>query len=83
MKTEKWAIYAQQITGALSELLNEDSEHYIDLESIQEEDGVTEFVHALLNVAPSYFSNELFGTPSNILESNHIANKLCFQYSTK
>ena len=81
MKEEKWAIYSSTIVGALSELLNEDSEYFIDLDEVEEDGGTTEFVHALLNAAPAFFSNQIFNTPSNLLASNHVANKLCFQYA--
>jgi len=75
--------YAMILTQAVAEITNEDSEYYIDLDEVAENGEETEFCHALLNVMPSLVSSDIFGTPSNLLDSNHIANKLCFKFSNK
>ena len=75
--------YAMILSQAVAEVFNEDSEYYIDLEEVESNGESTEFAHALLNVMPSIVSSDLLGTPSNLIDSNHVANKLCFQYGTK
>jgi hypothetical protein len=77
---EKWIMYAAQISTVLSELFDEDSVHYIgDLEKID----LTQFFHALASAAPARIFNKLTGSNKNLLEFNHIANQLVFQYSNK
>lgn len=43
----------------------------------------THFTHALANIAPAHIFNQLTGENKSSLEFNHLANQLCFQYSTK
>jgi len=74
--------YAMILTQAVSEIVNEDSEYYIDLEEVENNGESTDLAHALLNVMPSLIASDLMGTPKNLIDSNHVANKLCFQYST-
>ena len=83
-KEEKWIQYAAKISGAIGELLeNEDSEYQIDKEELLQGDNLTEFFHALANVAPAHIFNKFTGSDKNYLEFNHIANQLCFQYSNR
>ena len=77
-KLEKHYQFAAQITGALGELFDEDSEHYIDSEDLQ--GNLTDFIHALSNIVPTAIYNELTGENKNILHFNHTANQLIFQY---
>lgn len=81
--TEKWIGYSVKIMGALQELFDEDSEHFIDVNQIVEEDGLTDFFHALSNVVPTKVFNKLTGDDKNYLEFNHLANQLVFQFSNK
>ena len=79
-KDEKWLRYSAQITSALSELFDEDSEKYIgSMENID----LTQFFHALANAVPATIFNKLTGSNKNLLEFNHLANQLVFQYSQK
>lgn len=73
--------YSLKILGALNEIFDENSEHYID----DKFDGnnLTHLIHALANVAPNVVYRQLTGEEINNLDFNHIANKLCFQYSEK
>lgn len=61
------------------QIQNEDNENHIDLEDVD----LTDFFHALSNILPTYVFNKYTGEDKNQLEFNHVANKLCFQYSTK
>ena len=79
-ENEKWIMYAAQISSVLGELFDEDSEKYIgSLEDID----LAQFFHALANAAPATLFNKLTGGNKNILEFNHLANSLVFQYSDK
>ena len=57
-------------------LSNEENENYIELK----EEEATDFFHSLANVMPTYIYSNLSGDKKNLLEFNHIANSLCFQY---
>lgn len=75
--------YAMKVGMALNELLNEDSDFYVDIEELEENDNLTNFIHAVSNIAPTMFYNTMTGSNSNYLEHNQIANRLCFQYMKK
>lgn len=83
MSKEKHIDYAVQIQGVLSELFRGDRDYYIDELELLEGDNFTHFMHALANVVPTRFFNKLTRDSKNNLEFNHIANQLCFQYSSK
>ena len=77
---KKTAQFAQQLIMAINEVFDEDSEHSIDQDDIME--NTTLFVHALLNVAPTFLTNKITGANRNYLETNHLANQLIHQFST-
>ena len=80
---EKYLQYAALISGAIGSMFEEDSEYAIDQEELMKDDNLTDFMHALANVAPTHLFNGLTGDNKNQLEFNHLANQLCFQYSTR
>lgn len=82
-KQKKADEYAFKIIKAITEVFNEDSDFYIDKSKLEEGENLTHFSHALSNVAPAYVYRLLTGDEVNGLEFNHIANRLCFQYSNK
>ena len=61
------------------QITNEENENYIDMSEV----NLTDFFHALANVLPTYIFNKYTGEEKNQLEFNHVANQLCFQYSSK
>lgn len=75
--------YALKILEKLSELVDEDNDDCLDLEELKEGDNMTDFSYALLCVAPSFLLQKLTGREDNILQSNHIANQLIYQYKEK
>jgi hypothetical protein len=75
--------YAVKIAAQLQEIFNEGSENYIDLQKLMTDNTATDFMHALANIVPAMVYNKLTGEELNSLDFNHIANKLCFQYSKK
>jgi hypothetical protein len=68
--------YTALILTKLGELFEEDAEL---MEELGEGSSATEFIHALANMAPTHFYNELTSQNLQILEFNHLANRLCFQ----
>ena len=50
---------------------------------IDSDDELTDFIHAIANLVPVYLHNHITGKRVNNLQFNHIANQLCFQYTTK
>jgi len=80
---EKKIEYATKLLGAIGSMFEEGNEWEIDQEELGEGDNLTEFFHALANIVPTHLYNELTGDNKDQLEFNHLANKLCFQYSNK
>ena len=72
--------YASKIHAHLTLLFDEESEFYIDREEFKKESNLTHFVHALSNIAPNLLYQELTNDNKNLLDFNHLANNLCFQY---
>jgi hypothetical protein len=73
--------YAQKILSQLQELFNEDCENYIDLNEMDEGDNTTRFIHALATIAPALIVNKLTNQDLDGLGFNHLANRICAQYS--
>ena len=80
-QTKKHLQYAAMLGEKIAELFDEESESHIDQEELFEGDNLTHFFHALANLMPTFFFNELTGDSKTNLEFNHIANQLVFQYS--
>ncbi|TJZ71418.1 hypothetical protein FA037_05730 [Bacillus amyloliquefaciens] len=71
----KYEQYTQGILGAITDMFNEDSEHYFtELEDVD----LTEFFTAA-NMALLLLFNELTGDQKNALEFTHILNGLAAQ----
>lgn len=77
MKQEKWMQYAAQINDKMVELLQDE----IDIES--KDFDATQFFHALATACPTMLYNKLTNNSVEMLEFNHIANRMCFQFQTK
>jgi hypothetical protein len=80
-KDSKEVEYATKVLGCLSQLFDEDSEFYIDLNQVQESDTANEFFHALATMTPNVIFNKFTGQSLNALEFNHVANRLCFEFA--
>ena len=81
---EKWIQYAAKISTVINSIFDEDSDNYsIDFEELHEDNNITIFMHALANAFPTHFYNQITGDNLNMLEFNHLANSLCFQYMNK
>ena len=77
METEE---IAKRLLLVISEVIEDkESENFINIKEV----NLTDFIQALSNIVPCYVYNKLTGENMNILEFNHIANKLCFQYIEK
>lgn len=72
--------YAIKILSQIQLMFSEDSENYISMDDFNNDQNLKDFLHALSNVAPTSFYNKIAGAESNMLEFNHIANQLCFEY---
>ena len=82
-KNKKYLEYSAKITLAIIDMFNEESENHIDMKELKEGNNLTEFLHALANVAPNHLFNTITGSSKNHLEFNHVANKLCFQFMNR
>jgi len=74
---KKWMLYAAQINDKIVELLQDE----INMES-EDFDG-TQFLHALATAYPTILYNTLTGSELGMLEFNHLANRMCFQFAEK
>lgn len=85
MSDEKVLIsFASRLTLAIEDLLsNEDSEFHINVSELEEGQNLTDFIHALGNLVPATIYTKLTNDDKNLLEFNHLANKLCFQYGKR
>lgn len=80
-KQSKSDTYAILIASQIGQLFEENAENYIDLSELADDDNATHFMHALANLVPTLFYNKFTDDPVNMLQFNHIANQLIFQYS--
>ncbi|WP_271783888.1 hypothetical protein [Aquimarina algiphila] len=79
---EQAAHYAVLIQSKLTELFEDDADITIDINELAEDDEkATAFIHALANLVPANIYMGLTDNSVNSIDFNHIANKLCFQYS--
>lgn len=67
-----------KILEVLSEIMNEDN---TIIQMINED--LTDFIHVITNHVPTMIFNKMTGDDKNLLQVNHIANQLCFQYMKK
>ena len=51
----------------------------IGMEELQEGDNLTDFFHATANLAPAMVYGNITGNNVDVLEFNHIANRLIYQ----
>ncbi len=83
-KQEKVLHYAVLIAEAVQTLLDPDNENYIgSVDELEQGKNATHFTQALANVAPAIVFANLTGRDLNLLEFNHMANRICFQYMIK
>lgn len=75
--------YAMKLTAAINEVFNDESDNHIPIKELMEGDNLTEFFHALSNIMPALIYEQFTKQGLDLLEFNHVANKLCFQYLTK
>ena len=73
--------YAVKILAQIQEMFdNEDCENHISKNELLDGDNLTHFMHAVSNIAPARIGNALTGKNNDLIESNHIANRLLFNY---
>jgi hypothetical protein len=82
IKQEKWMTYAVLIQSAIAEMFEDGANNFIDKNDFDDEQNAKDFLHALANVAPTHLFNKLTNDDKNMLEFNHVANQLCFEYMT-
>ncbi|WP_316743768.1 hypothetical protein [Pedobacter antarcticus] len=80
---EKQYEYSAKLLSAIQSCFDEDSENHISLSELTEESNLTHFMHALSNMVPAMTYTNFTKQKVNILDFNHIANKLAFQYANK
>ena len=78
---EKEVEYAVKLNDQIAEIFREDSENYINMEEFEDGENATAFIHALANIMPARLYNKLTNSDKNLLEFNHIANQLVFQFT--
>jgi len=73
--------YAVLIQSQIAEMFQEDAENRIDPKDFEDEENAKAFFHALGNIVPCRIYNQLTGNENNILEFNHVANHLVFDFT--
>lgn len=76
--------YATKVNMALATLFDEESGHYIDMNELAE-DGkkLKAFIHAFANMSPCMLFNKITGQDQDLLQFNHTANSICFEFAKK
>lgn len=82
MSQEKEFVYAYKLLSKVQELFDNEDGEGITIEELSENNNTTLFIHALANIMPNLVFQKLTGEQTNNLEFNHVANKLCFQFSS-
>ena len=75
--------YAEKLISHLTKIFDEESDNYIDLDELEKDDNGTDFMHALANILPTYFYRKITSEKLSVLQFNHIANQLIFQYTKR
>ncbi|PHR23602.1 MAG: hypothetical protein COA36_16860 [Desulfotalea sp.] len=70
-----------KIMSQIAQMFNEDSDCENQISTEDLEKHLTEFTHAMANLAPAMYYNQMTGANVDSLEFNHIANRLCFQFN--
>ena len=78
--SDKQYQYADALIKGIQKALTEDETGLF--KDAHSDENITDFMHSILNVVPSHIYNTVLGDQRSMLEINHIANRLCFQYST-
>lgn len=73
--------YAIKIMAQLQGMFDENCENHIDINDLAEGDNATHFTHALATIAPAMIIGKLMNQDFDALGFNHMANRLCAQYS--
>lgn len=71
-------IYTKAVK-ALQEIFREESDHYIGHEFTGDE--ITDLVYVITAQVPAHFHEKITGEKADILDVNHLANRLIMQYS--
>lgn len=82
MNQEKEFVYAYKLLSKVQELFDNEDGDGITIEELTQGNNTTAFIHALSNIMPNMVFQKLTGEETNNLEFNHIANRLCFQFSS-
>ncbi len=75
--------YAAKIIAHMADIFRDECEHQIKKEELLSSYNATAFFHALANIMPAHIHNTLTDNEYNLLEVNHIANNLVFQFAGK
>ena len=74
--------YAKTIYAHMAQMFNEESEFHVSLEDIADNNEATDFMYALANTVPALIYAHLTDEKIDILEFNHIMNRLICQNKT-
>lgn len=80
---DKWIRYAAMLQDQIGKMFEDESENHIDIKDLEDADNCTQFFHALANAMPTRIYCKLTGDDVDTLGFNHVANRLCFQFSEK
>jgi len=76
---KKLAEFTIKLTSAIAEVIrNEESEFHISEQEIMQH--TTLFVYAITATVPQAVANEVIGENKDLLEVNHLANRLILQH---
>jgi hypothetical protein len=77
--------YTVKVISHMAKLFDEDEagDNFIDKNELADDNNMTDLTHAIVNLAPAVLISKLTGTAYHLLQFNHMANQLIFQYNRK
>lgn len=78
MKADEYTI---KFLDQIQKMFDPESENHISLDELEEGENLKHFLHAISNVVPTYMYGKLTSHETSLLDYNHIANKMCFEFS--
>lgn len=74
--------YAQKLLKHITIIFSEpENPNYIDLSTLDNQDKITQFMHAVGNIVPASVFNSVFGEEKDLLAVNQICTQLCFEFA--
>lgn len=80
-KVNKSDQYSTKLLLQIQEMFEDESGgNYIDRQELTDPATLKDFLHAVMNIVPTMIFCKMTGDDKNMIEVNHVANQLLFEY---